>query len=98
MKLGTRISIGAVAGLAVILFFLSMSDGGDPSWGKYWMIRPLVVGTFAGAMAGFCNYIILHYRALAGLNRPVAVILSVVVSIAGMWMGIVLGFNGTMWN
>ena len=98
MRLSTRVLIGAAIGFAVISFFLFMSDGGDPAWGKYWMIRPLVVGTFAGGMAGSCNYVILHYRSLAGINRPVAVILSLVVSIVGMWMGIVLGFDGTMWN
>lgn len=90
--------VGAGIGLLVISFFLLTAGGGDPAWGRLWMIRPLILVPFAGAMAGLCNYIILHYRHLVGLNKAVAIILSVIVSIVGLWMGIVLGLDGTMWN
>jgi hypothetical protein len=90
--------IGAIIGLAVILFFLLPSGGGDPAWGKFWWIRPLLVVPFAGAMGGLCNYFLVNYRFVARLSKPVAIILSVFIFIVGLWMGIILGLDGTMWN
>lgn len=90
--------IGAGIGLLVISYFLVRSGGGAPEWGRFWMIQPLVVCPFAGAMGGLCNYFIVHYRWVVGLNRIVAIALSTLVFIVGIWMGIVLGLNGTMWN
>jgi hypothetical protein len=49
-------------------------------------------------MGGLCNYFILNFRHLVGLNKVVAIILSVVVALVGLWMGIILGLDGTMWN
>lgn len=98
LSLTSRMLIGGGIGLVVISYFLISSGGGDPAWGKYWMIQPLLVGPFAGAMGGLCNYYIVHFRWVAGISRPLAIIISVVVSIVGMWMGIVLGLHGTMWN
>lgn len=98
LSLKTRMLIGAAAGLAVISSFLISSGGGLPEWGRFWMIQPLFFGPFAGAMAGLCNFYIVHYRWVIGMNKAVAIALSILVSIVGMWMGIVLGLNGTMWN
>ena len=97
-SLGKRMLIGTGIGLAVISFFLITSGGGDPAWGRFWMIRPLIVTPFAGAMGGLCNYIIFKYREQFGVNKVLATILSVLVFIAGLWMGIVLGLDGTMWD
>lgn len=33
-----------------------------------------------------------------GVNKTVAMILSVVIFIIGLWLGIVLGLDGTYWN
>jgi hypothetical protein len=89
--------IGAMIGLAVISFFI-FTGGSNPAWGKFWMVQPLIVTPFAGAMGGLCNYYILRYRWLVGINKPLAIAASILVFIVGMWMGIVLGLNGTMWN
>ena len=97
-SLAKQMLVGTGIGLAVISFFLITSGGGDPAWGRFWMIQPLIITPFAGAMGGLCNYIIFKYREQFGVNRVVATILSVLVFIVGLWMGIVLGLNGTMWN
>lgn len=98
LSVAKRILIGAGIGLILISVFLSGVHDADPSWGKYWMIRPLILVPFAGAMAGLCNYIIMSYRHLAGAGRVVAVIVSLLVSLVGLWMGFVLGLDGTLWN
>jgi hypothetical protein len=98
LSLSKRMLIGGVIGLFVASFFLVTLRSDHPDWGRFWMIQPLVVLPFAGAMGGLCNYYILLYRGLVGINKTVAIIGSIIVSVIGLWMGVVLGFHGTMWN
>jgi hypothetical protein len=58
----------------------------------------LIIVPLAGTMGGFCNYFIVNFHSLVGLNKIIAMILSVIVFIVGLWLGIVLGLDGTMWN
>jgi hypothetical protein len=97
-SLATRMIIGGVIGVLVASYFFFSVDSPDPAWGKFWMIRPYLVMTFAGAMGGLCNHFILQYRWVAGINKPIAILISAVVAIVGMFMGIVLGLDGTLWN
>ncbi|RAW02237.1 potassium transporter KefB [Pseudochryseolinea flava] len=96
-SLSKRMLIGAGIGLLAILFFLVPGEA-NPEWSKFWMIRPLIIVPLAGAMGGMCNYYILQFQKLVGLNKIVAVVLSILVFIVGLWMGIVLGLDGTMWD
>jgi hypothetical protein len=98
ISLGKRMLIGAIIGLVVISYFLILSHGGDPAWGKYWMIRPLIVTPFAGAMGGLCNYVIIRYHQHYRIPKILAYIATALVFIVGLWMGIILGLDGTMWN
>jgi len=98
LSLTARVVIGGTIGLLIITYFLVSLRSDHPDWGRFWMIQPLILIPFAGAMGGLCNYFIMHYRALFGINRIFAIIISAIVSIVGMWMGIVLGLHGTMWN
>lgn len=97
-SLSKRMLIGASIGLLLISFFLITAGKPDPEWGKLWRIRPLIVVTFAGAMGGLCNYIIVRYHNQFGVHKVIAMILSFIVFIVGLWMGIVLGLDGTYWN
>jgi hypothetical protein len=98
LSLTSRMLIGAGIGLVVISYFLISLTAADPAWGKFWMVQPLLVAPFAGAMGGLCNYYIVHFRWVFGVNKMLAIIASVIVFLVGMWMGIVLGLHGTMWN
>jgi hypothetical protein len=98
LSLGKRMLIGAGIGLLLIALFLLAAGEPNPGWRKLWMIRPLIIVPLAGAAGGLCNYFILNYHTLAGINKAVAVIVSVVVFIVGLWLGSVLGLAGTMWN
>jgi hypothetical protein len=98
ISLTKRMLIGAAIGLAVISFFVFGVDQPNPAWGQYWMIKPLILTPLVGAMCGLSNYIIMTYYNIIGLNRIVAMIISGVVFLVGIWIGIVLGLNGTMWN
>jgi len=97
-SLAKPLLIGAAIGLIIISFFVFGVDQPKPEWGRYWMLKPLLITPAAGALGGafyyFMNY--LSYR--GRLNKTVAILLSLVVYIIGLWLGTVLGLNGTMWN
>ena len=97
-SLGKRMLLGAGIGLLLISLFLLSAGEPNPAWGKLWMIQPLIIVPLAGAMGGLCNYFIVHFRNHIGINKTMATILSVIVFIIGLWLGIVLGLDGTMWN
>lgn len=90
--------VGAVIGLALISFFLLSVSNPDPAWGKFWMVRPLIVVSFAGAMGGLCNHFIFQFHTLAGINKTTAWIISILIFLVGLWLGAVLGLDGTLWD
>lgn len=96
--LAIRMLIGATIALAVILTFVLGAEG-NPEWGKYWKIRPLIITPMAGAMGGMCYYLLDYYFGHeGGWKKWLAKIVGVVVFIIGLWIGVVLGLDGTMWD
>lgn len=89
--------IGAGIALLVISFFVFGVDAPNPEWGKYWQLRPLIITPLAGA-AGGAFYGFMSYQSSRGFNRTLAILISLVVFIIGLWMGVVLGLAGTMWD
>ena len=98
ISLTTRMVAGAGIGLAVILFFILPVHDPRPEWGKLWMLRPLIIVPMAGATGGAFSYLFLQFGRQLGVNKIVIVILSTVVFVVGLWMGIVLGLDGTLWD
>lgn len=94
---GVPMLVGAGIGLLVISFFVFGVDEPNPEWGQFWMIRPLIITPLAGAMGG-AFYALMDYQSSLGFNRTVAILLSAVVFFIGLWLGIVLGLDGTMWD
>ena len=97
-SLTEKMLVGAASGLLLISLFIMSAGKPDPGWGRYWMIRPLIIVPLAGAMGGLCNYFIFHFHRRFGVNKTVAALISVVVIVIGLWMGVVLGLHGTMWD
>jgi len=89
--------VGAFVALLAISFFVFGVDQPNPAWGEYWMIRPLLITPLAGAVGG-AFYAFMEYQSSRGFNRTLAILLSLVVYVIGLWLGIVLGLAGTMWN
>ena len=97
-SLGKRILAGAGIGLLLISIFLLPINKPNPEWGKLWMIRPLIIVPFAGAMGAVCNYFLIYFYKQARINKTVAIILSAIIFVIGMWIGFVLGLDGTLWD
>jgi hypothetical protein len=93
----TPILVGAGIALLIISFFIFGSDNVNPEWGQYWRIRPLIVTPLAGAGGG-AFYAFMSYQSSRGFNRTLAVSLGLLGYVVCLWMGIVLGLDGTMWD
>jgi hypothetical protein len=89
--------IGAGIALLVISFFVFGVDQANSEWGKFWMIRPLIITPLAGAMGG-AFYFFMDYQSSRGFNKILAILLCIVVYLIGLWLGVVLGLDGTMWD
>lgn len=98
LPLSRQMLIGASIGMTLILLYLLTVKEPDPEWGKYWMIKPILIVSFAGAMGGMCNYVIINFRSLLGLSKSKAVIASLFFCAIGLIIGFALGLNGTLWN
>lgn len=95
---GRRALTGAAFALALIALFLAGVQHPDPAWGKLWMIRPLLIVPMAGALGGFINYMLIHYHRRLGIHKAIAVVLSALIYLVGLWLGSVLGLAGTLWD
>lgn len=93
-----RMLVGAAIAFALIALFLYGVDNPNPNWPKYWMLRPLIVVPVVGAMGGlfFHGMQQLHHR--YGWHKIVTVLLGIVGYVVAIWMGAVLGLDGTLWN
>lgn len=97
-SLGKRALIGAIIALVLISAFLLAAGEGNPAWGKYWYIRPLVIVPLAGAAGGGFSYFVDRLRNRDGWQKIVTGIISFIAYIIALWLGTVLGLDGTMWD
>lgn len=91
------IAAGASTGLILVALFLSGADNAKPEWGTYWVVKPLVMMPLAG-MAGEAVFGLLLQKYTHGAERLLAVLFGSLIFLTGLWLGMVLGFNGTYWN
>jgi hypothetical protein len=95
--LAIPILIDAAMGFMLISFFVFNVDHPKPEWGKLLQVKPLITTPLAGALCGAFWHFIMG-MSKHGLNKIVAIMISIFVSLVGMWLGIVFGLNGTLWN
>lgn len=93
-----RVLIGAGIAFFLIALFLSGVDEPKPEWSKFWMVRPLIIVPLAGATGGLVYHLIAQRGREHGWNSLVYSLISLVIYIIGLWMGFVLGLDGTLWN
>ncbi|MFD2513525.1 potassium transporter KefB [Pontibacter locisalis] len=93
-----RMLQGAGIALILITVFLLSAGEPDPNWPKLWIIRPLVVVPLAGALGGVLYYNLDHLRSEGSWRKTLAHILSLIGYVIVLWLGVVLGLHGTMWD
>ncbi|MFT3687372.1 MAG: hypothetical protein QM783_21030 [Phycisphaerales bacterium] len=90
-------AIGGIVAFVLIAAFIFPTET-KPDWPEFWRIRPLIITPLAGAAGGACNYFIVGWFNQNGWNKAFAYSLSLMVFLIGLWMGIILGLDGTLWN
>lgn len=93
-----KIISGAVIGLILICTFIFPVSEPDPEWGKFWRLRPLIIAPLAGAFAGFwlcaIDFLLLETK----WQKVLVVACSIGAFLITLFLGIVLGLDGTLWN
>lgn len=97
ISLAQPMMLGAGIALFVISFFIFGSET-NPDWGKLWRIRPLIITPLAGAAGGAFYYFLDQLSFKGRIKKTVAVISGLIIYIIGLWLGIVLGLDGTLWD
>jgi hypothetical protein len=90
--------IGAVIGLVLISIFLMGVKHADPSWPKYWQLKPLVIVPLAGAAGGAFFYFLNNFNLNGFWLKLAARIVGLICFIIALWLGTVLGLDGTLWD
>lgn len=93
-----RMLIGTAIGLVVIAIFVLPIKHPRAEWGQYWMLKPFIITPLSGAMGGLVAYFMARFRNQYGWNKTLTFLLTAIICVIGLWMGIVLGLNGTLWN
>ena len=90
--------VGGAIGFGLILTFLISAGEGNPAWPKFWQVKPLLVVPLAGAVGGMFYHYMADIRSRGGWQRIAADFLCLIVFLFGLWIGSVLGLDGTYWN
>jgi hypothetical protein len=93
-----RTGIGGTIGLILMCLFLYGVNDPDPEWGKFWYVRPLIVITLAGMAGGSFFHLMDHVSYKGGWRKVLAYLSSALVFLVGLWLGAVLGLDGTLWD
>jgi len=93
-----RMLICAGIGLTLIAIFLSGVNHPNPSWGSLWMLKPLIMVPIAGAAGGAWYYLLSYMFDQGAKSRIVVNIIGLISIIIALWLGTILGLNGTLWN
>ncbi|MDB5157816.1 MAG: potassium transporter KefB [Mucilaginibacter sp.] len=96
--LGKRMLAGAVIGLVVIAFFVIAAGKGNPAWGDYWRVKPLLLTPLLGIVTGACYDATEPLRRLQGWLGKLFFVLSFAGYFIGLWLALVLRLAGTLWN
>ena len=93
-----RMLLGAGIGLLIISFFVFSVDEPNPEWGSFWKIRPLIITPLAGAFGIISFYFKDFIRPRNKLITIIVILFSIIAFLFALWIGIILGLNGTLWN
>lgn len=93
-----RMLIGAAIGLAIISLFIFTIEDPNPEWGKYWRIKPIIITPLVAAFGFLSFYLKVYINPKSDAGKIVVFFMSVIAFIVALWLGTVLGLNGTLWN
>lgn len=90
--------IGLIFGLAIISLFVFTVSSPKEEWGNNWRMQPLILTPMIvafGSLAFLANRI---FKPQTKTAKTLLLIASIIAFIFSIWIGIVIGLNGTLWN
>ncbi|RZJ72966.1 potassium transporter KefB [Flavobacterium sp.] len=90
--------IGAAIALAVICVFVFNVTNPNPEWPQNWRVRPLCLTPMAGAAGGGFFYLMKNLRTQSDTTKILALCIGSIGFLFALWIGIVLGLDGTLWD
>jgi hypothetical protein len=93
-----RMLIGAGIAFVIILLMVLGVDDPKPDWHKTWWIRPIVITPLAGAGGGFFFHFMFELGKEGTWKKIAVALIGIIGYVIALWMGIVLGLAGTLWN
>lgn len=93
-----RMLIGAAIAFALILSLLLSVKDPKPEWGTLWMLKPLLITPLAGAGGGAFFYYMTQIVKNNVWAKLIATLVGLVGYVIAIWLGSVLGLNGTLWD
>jgi len=97
-----KIIVAAIIGYCIALICISLLifsvANPNPVWGKNWFVKPLVITPIVGAIGGISFYIINCISFKNEALKFARIVISILVFLFYLWIGTILGLDGTLWN
>lgn len=97
-KLTICLILGYLIGLGIISSFVFTVNTPDPAWGQNWWMRPLVITPLATACGSLAFFLVDFVKPQNIFGKIICYLLSSFAFVISLWLGIVLGLDGTLWN
>ena len=90
--------LGATISLIIMYSFISSIQIPSPNWGTYWQFKPLILGPIIAGLGMILAYMALKYMMTLKLPKILSYLFALIIFIIILWVSMVLGFNGTLWD
>lgn len=97
-SIASHILAGWAIGLVLITLLVLSADDPDPAWGPWWLVRPLVITPMASSLGMLAFFLRPLINPKTNFSRFIVFLASLIIYLVALWMGFVLGLDGTMWN
>ncbi|PVH27025.1 hypothetical protein [Sphingobacterium corticibacter] len=92
-----KMMFGAALGIFVVSPFIYGNTPHNDEWGFFWFIKPLVLIPLSGAVGGALYYLSTRYLQHI-LPKWLLMGMGTLLLAVSIWIGAILGLNGTYWN
>lgn len=89
---------GWAIGLVLITLFVFSADDPKPEWGPWWIVRPLIVTPIVSAIGMLSFFLKSIINPSSDLGKIAVFLISLFFFVVALWLGFIMGLDGTMWN
>ncbi len=90
--------LGAGINLIINVLFITDLDTTNSAWSPFWMVKPLTLGPLITGLGAMLAFYVVKFLINQNISKYISYFSFVAIFIISIWLGIVLGFNGTLWD